>query len=194
MPVPGQPWIASGTLCRLGGVPEVSSLDLTPAGDDAIVTSGLLRRVSLTAITAAAQAEFDLIAAAEAELARTRGTEPRAHGRVLAGARPTGTGRRPLNPGLLRSEAEACLDGARSGRGMYRRLGERIEREHGRPFAETQVRHAIKRASEEGWLSAAGPGTIMRSAGPRLVAARRADAARPAAGTGSSGACPRVLS
>src|SRR5690242_8147777 len=62
MPVPGQRWIASGTPCRLGAVLEVSSLNLTPAGDDAIVTSGLLRRVSLTAITAAAQAQFGLIA------------------------------------------------------------------------------------------------------------------------------------
>ena len=164
-PLPGQRWIAGGTLCRLGGVLEVSLLHLTPAGD-AIVTSGLLRRVSLTAITAAAQAQFDLIAAAEAELARMTGTEPEAPVQVLAGARPTGTGRPTLNPDLLRGEAEAYLDGARSGRDMYRRLGERLEREHGRPFAETRVRYAM----------------------------RRADAARPAAGTGSSGACPRVLS
>jgi len=172
-PVPGRPWIARGTLGRRRDLLEVTTLQLTPlpGGADGAVTSDLLRAVSLTAITAAAQAHLALTALAEDELAAVTRTEPRPAAGHAVSFRPSGQGRPPLPRTLLRQAAEAFLDEAARGPGIYDRIALRLEDIAGHPFTEGKVRHALARAQQDGWLTRGKRGSRQRSPGPRLLTA-----------------------
>jgi hypothetical protein len=180
----GACWAACGHLVRKDGLLEVGSLrleplpvgwddDQAPVGSGAVVTSDVLRAVSLTAITAAAQAHLAVNAAAEAELAALTGCEPRPESARNAAARPSGAGRPPLSDSLLRETAEAWLAEAPAGAGIYGRMADGLKERLGRPFTGSQVRTAIGRAEDDGWLTRGKAGSIQRGAGPRLLAAWR---------------------
>ena len=172
-PVPRHQWIAHGTLGRHGDLLDVTTLQLTPlpGAAERAVTSSLLRAVSLTAITTAAQAHLALTALAEDELAAITRTTPRPAAHRAHGTRPAGQGRPPLPATLLRHTAEAFLDEAPRGPRIYDRLALRLENITGHPLTEGKVRHALARAQQDGWLTPGKRGSRQRGPGPRLLAA-----------------------
>ena len=174
--LPGRPWLATGTIGRRGDTLEVWALQLTPVpgpdGQPAPLSAAVLRAVKLTDITAGAQAALQLTARTAADLAAALQAPPPAD--LSDGTRPAGQGRPPLPASLLRLTAEAYLAEAPAGPGLYDRLADHLETIGGRPV---NVRNAIRRAEEAGWLGPGARGKAQRLPGPRLTAEREQETA-----------------
>ena len=91
-------------------------------------------------------AENDLARAPQVPL-RPAGSHP------AASARPAHQGCPPLDGDLQRAAAETFLEEAARGPGIHDRIADRLEAAAGHPFTGDQVRNALSRAQQDGWIT-----------------------------------------
>jgi hypothetical protein len=169
-------WLVRGSLttnrgrleiCRL----EVLSLQRQPVG----LGKQTLRDISTEEILIESSRHLQVFAAADE--ARKASGHPERDNWKQAGAAaasdPSHRGRKRLSDEFIRSVAEAFLD--EMGPGVYSRLAVRL-RPGGRKPTEKQLEGWVRRATQDEWLSPGRSGSSYRSPGPRLIAARQAEA------------------